>query len=297
VEAHGGKIGDISVYGQESNPTTWRLAKMNLAIRGIEGNLGPEHADSFRRDLHPDLKADFILANPPFNMKDWGGEQLRDDVRWRFGAPPAGNANFAWVQHFIHHLAPTGITGFVLANGSMLSNQSGEGEIRQRIIEADLVDCMVALPGQLFYSTQIPACLWFVARNKKNGRFRDRSGQTLFIDARKMGQLIDRVHRDLTDDDVAKIAGTYHAWRGDPKAGTYADVPGFCYSATIDEIRKNGFVLTPGRYVGAEDVVDDGEPFEEKMQRLMRTLEEQFGDSQTLESEIRKNLSMLGYRL
>ena len=297
VEAHGGKIGDISVYGQESNPTTWRLAKMNLAIRGIEGNLGPEHADSFRRDLHPDLKADFILANPPFNMKDWGGEQLRDDVRWRFGAPPAGNANFAWVQHFIHHLAPTGITGFVLANGSMSSNQSGEGEIRQRIIEADLVDCMVALPGQLFYSTQIPACLWFVARNKKNGRFRDRSGQTLFIDARKMGQLIDRVHRDLTDDDVAKIAGTYHAWRGDPKAGTYADVPGFCYSATIDEIRKNGFVLTPGRYVGAEDVVDDGEPFEEKMQRLMRTLEEQFGDSQTLESEIRKNLSMLGYRL
>ncbi len=206
VEAHGGKIGDISIYGQESNPTTWKLANMNLAIRGIEGNLGPENADSFHRDLHPDLKADFILANPPFNMKDWGGERLKDDARWKYGIPPAGNANYAWVQHFIHHLAPTGIAGFVLANGSMSSNQSGEGEIRKKIIEADLVDCMIALPGQLFYSTQIPACLWFVTRDKKNHQFRDRRGQTLFIDARKMGSLIDRVHRDLTDEDIARIA-------------------------------------------------------------------------------------------
>ena len=295
VEAHGGKIGDISVYGQESNPTTWRLAKMNLAIRGIEGNLGPEHADSFRRDLHPDLKADFILANPPFNMKEWGGEQLRDDVRWRFGAPPAGNANFAWVQHFIHHLAPRGIVGFVLANGSMSSNQSGERDIRRRIIEADLVDCMVALPGQLFYSTQIPACLWFVARNRKNGRFRDRSGETLFIDARKMGQLIDRVHRELTDEDIARIAGTYHAWRGDSEAGTYADVPGFCYSAKAEDIAKNGYVLTPGRYVGAEEVEDDGEPFEEKMRRLTSNLNRQFEDSERLEHMVRENLKGLGY--
>jgi len=297
VEAHGGKIGDISIYGQESNPTTWKLAKMNLAIRGIEGNLGPEHADSFRRDLHPDLKADFILANPPFNMKEWGGEQLRDDVRWRFGAPPAGNANFAWVQHFIHHIAPTGIAGFVLANGSMSSNQSGEGEIRRRIIEADLVDCMVALPGQLFYSTQIPACLWFVTRNKKNGRFRDRSGETLFIDARKMGQLIDRVHRDLTPDDITKIAGTYHAWRHDKDAGEYADIPGFCKSATLEEIRKNGHVLTPGRYVGAEIVVDDGEPFDVKMKRLTETLRDQLVESHVLESEIQKNLKGLGYEV
>ena len=295
VEAHGGKIGDISIYGQESNPTTWKLAKMNLAIRGIEGNLGPEHADSFRRDLHPDLKADFILANPPFNMKEWGGEQLRDDVRWRFGAPPAGNANFAWVQHFIHHLAPRGIVGFVLANGSMSSNQSGEGDIRRRIIEADLVDCMVALPGQLFYSTQIPACLWFVARNRKNGRFRDRSGETLFIDARKMGQLIDRVHRELTDEDIARIAGTYHAWRGDSEAGTYADVPGFCYSAKAEDIAKNGYVLTPGRYVGAEEVEDDGEPFEEKMRRLTSNLNRQFEDSERLEHMVRENLKGLGY--
>jgi len=220
VEAHGGKIGDISIYGQESNPTTWKLANMNLAIRGIEGNLGPEHADSFHRDLHPDLKADFILANPPFNMKDWGGERLKEDIRWKYGVPPAGNANFAWVQHFIHHLSPTGIAGFVLANGSMSSNQSGGGEIRKKIIEDDLVDCMIALPGQLFYSTQIPACLWFVTRDKKNHRFRDRKGQTLFVDARKMGTLIDRVHRDLSDEDIGKIASTYHAWRGEEGGGT-----------------------------------------------------------------------------
>jgi type I restriction enzyme M protein len=295
VEAHGGKIGDISIYGQESNPTTWKLAKMNLAIRGIEGNLGPENADSFHRDLHPDLKADFILANPPFNSKDWGGERLKEDARWKYGIPPAGNANFGWVQHFIYHLSPNGIAGFVLANGSMSSNQSGEGEIRKNIIEADLVDCMIALPGQLFYSTQIPVCLWFVTREKKNHRFRDRRGQTLFIDARKMGTLIDRVHRDLTDEDIAQIATTYHAWRGEKDAREYGDVPGFCKNASIDEIRKNGFVLTPGRYVGAEDVVDDGEPFEEKMERLTRKLGEQFAESERLQKEIEKNLSGLKY--
>jgi len=297
VEAHGGKIGDISIYGQESNPTTWKLANMNLAIRKIEGNLGSENADSFHRDLHPDLKADFILANPPFNMKDWGGERLRDDARWKYGIPPAGNANYAWVQHFIHHLAPTGIAGFVLANGSMSSGQSGEGEIRKKIVEADLVDCMIALPGQLFYSTQIPACLWFVTRDKKNHRFRDRRGQTLFIDARKMGSLIDRVHRDLTDEDVARISATYHAWRGEKDAGSYSDVPGFCKSASAEEVSKNGFVLTPGRYVGAEDVVDDGEPFEEKMGRLSRKLGEQFKESQSLEKDINNNLKALGYKI
>ncbi len=222
VEAHGGRVNDIAVYGQESNYTTWRLAQMNLAIRGIEANLGSEQADSFHRDLHPDLKADYVLANPPFNDSDWGGDRLREDARWQYGVPPAGNANYAWVQHFIHHLAPHGLAGFVLANGSMSTSQSGEGEIRKAIIEADLVDCMVALPGQLFYSTQIPVCLWFIARSKKNGRFRDRRGQTLFIDARQMGTLIDRVHRDLTAEDVERIAGTYHAWRGDADAGDLA---------------------------------------------------------------------------
>jgi len=295
VEARGGRINDIAIYGQESNPTTWKLAKMNLAIRGIESNLGPEHADSFHRDLHPDLKADFLLANPPFNSSDWGGERLKEDARWKYGIPPAGNANFAWVQHFIFHLAPTGIAGFVLANGSMSSNQSGEGEIRKNLIEADLVDCMIAMPGQLFYSTQIPVCLWFVTRDKKNHRFRDRRGQTLFIDARKMGTLIDRVHRDLTDEDIVKIASTYHAWRGEREAGAYADVPGFCKSSSTEEIRKNGFVLTPGRYVGAEDVVDDGEPFEEKMGRLTAKLGEQFRESERLEGEIVGNLKKQGY--
>ncbi len=269
VEAHGGKIGDISVYGQESNHTTWRLAKMNLAIRGIDANLGKEHADTFHRDLHPDLKADYILANPPFNDSDWRGDLLKEDKRWKFGIPPASNANFAWVQHFIHHLAPTGLAGFVLANGSMSSNQSGEGEIRKAIIEADLVDCMVALPGQLFYSTQIPVCLWFLARDKKNlpapsgarqagGRFRDRRGQTLFIDARNLGTMIDRVHRELTDADIRKIADTYHAWRGDKDCRQkYQDIPGFCKSVTLEDIRKHGHILTPGRYVGAAEVEDD----------------------------------------
>ncbi|NLE55629.1 MAG: SAM-dependent DNA methyltransferase [Lentisphaerae bacterium] len=296
VEAHGGKIGDISIYGQESNHTTWRLAKMNLAIRGIDSNLGKEHADSFHHDLHPDLKADYVLANPPFNDSDWRGEQLKDDKRWQFGIPPAGNANFAWVQHFIHHLAPTGMAGFVLANGSMSSNQSGEGDIRRAIIEADLVDCMVAMPGQLFYSTQIPVCLWFLTRNKSNGRFRKRTGETLFIDARKLGTLIDRVHRDLTNDDIRKIADTYHAWRGDSDStANYEDIPGFCKSATMDDIRKQGHILTPGRYVGAAEVEEDGEPFEEKMARLTSALREQTEQCEKLDQIIWANLEDIGY--
>ena len=304
VESHGGKLGDIAIYGQESNPTTRRLAVMNLALRGIEADFGAEHADTFRRDLHADLRADYVLANPPFNDSDWFRKD--DDVRWQFGVPPTGNANFAWVQHFIHHLAPNGMAGFVLANGSMSSNQSGEGEIRKAIIEADLVDCMVALPGQLFYSTQIPVCLWFLAKNKntdaKRG-FRDRRKQTLFIDARKLGTLIDRVHRELTDTDLNQIADTYHAWRSSPgqaTAGstvTYADVAGFCKSATTTEIAAHGHVLTPGRYVGAEEVADDGEPFEAKMARLTGELRSQFVESATLEKAITANLAGLGYAL
>ena len=293
IEAHQGKLGDISVYGQESNYTTWRLAKMNLAIRGIDAQIG--HGDTFHNDRHPDLKADYVLANPPFNDSDWRGDLLRDDKRWIYGVPPASNANFAWVQHFIYHLAPTGLAGFVLANGSMSSNQSGEGDIRKAIIEADLVDCMVALPGQLFYSTPIPVCLWFLTRNKKNGRFRDRRSETLFIDARKLGTLVDRVHRELTDEDVSKIAGTYHAWRGDKGATKYEDVAGFCKSAQLDEIRKHGHVLTPGRYVGAEAVEDDGEAFEDKMKRLTATLREQQNDAAKFDAAIAANLRELGY--
>lgn len=296
IEEHGGRIGDISIYGQESNPTTWRLAKMNLAIRGIDANLGPEHADSFHRDLHPDLKADFILANPPFNSIDWGGDRLREDTRWKFGAPPVNNANFAWVQHFIHHLNPTGLAGFVLANESMSSNTSGEGEIRKGIIEADVVDCMIAMPGQLFYSIQIPVCLWFIARDKRNGRFRDRCGEALFIDARKLGVMIDRVHRELTGDDVRRIADTYHAWRSDKTCDKeYDDVPGFCKAVTLEEIRSHGYVLTPGRYVGAEAVEDDDEPFDEKMKRLTATLKEQCEEAARLDKAIWANLKGLGY--
>jgi type I restriction enzyme M protein len=291
--AKGGARPDISIYGQESNYTTWRLARMNLAIRGIDGQIG--HGDTFHNDRHPDLKADFILANPPFNISDWGGERLQGDKRWPYGTPPKGNANFAWVQHIVHHLAPAGVAGFVLANGSMSSNQSGEGEIRKSLIEADLVDCMVALPGQLFYSTQIPACLWFLARDRKNGRFRDRRGHVLFIDARKLGPLVDRTHRELTAEDIARIAGTYHAWRGEQNAGEYADVPGFCKSAPLDEVRKHDHVLTPGRYVGAEAQEDDGEPFEEKMKRLTATLREQQAEAAKLDAAIAANLKELGY--
>jgi type I restriction enzyme M protein len=293
IEAHAGKVGDISIYGQESNYTTWRLAKMNLAIRGIDAQIA--HGDTFHDHRHPDLKADYVLANPPFNDSDWRGDLLKDDKRWAYGTPPAANANYAWVQHFIHHLAPTGLAGFVLANGSMSSNQSGEGEIRKAIVEADLVDCMVALPGQLFYSTQIPVCLWFLARSKSNGRFRDRRGETLFIDARKLGTMADRTHRELTDADIAKIAGTYHAWRGDADAGEYADVPGFCMAASLEDIRKHGHVLTPGRYVGAEVVKDDGEPFEEKMKRLTATLREQQAEAAALDKQIARNLAELGF--
>ncbi|MGH2639604.1 MAG: N-6 DNA methylase, partial [Rhabdochlamydiaceae bacterium] len=237
IEAHGGKIGDLSIYGQESNPTTWRLCKMNLAIRGIEGNIGQQNADTFRNDLHKDLKADFILANPPFNDSDWNGNQLRDDVRWKYGVPPSGNANFARVQHFIHHLPPTGIAGFVLANGSLSTNTSSEGAIRRSIIEADLVDCIVALPPQLFYSTQIPACLWFLTRGKKNNKSRNRTRDTLFIDARTMGILHDRVHRELKDEEIELIAKTYQAWRGEQEAGKYEDIMGFCKSMNIDRIK------------------------------------------------------------
>ena len=304
---NGGRArGDVSIYGQESNYTTWRLAKMNLAIRGIEGRIA--HGDSFHDDRHPDLKADFILANPPFNVSDWGGEQLAEDRRWRYGAPPKGNANFAWVQHIVHHLAPAGVAGFVLANGSMSSSQSGEGAIRGNLIEADLVDCMVALPGQLFYSTQIPACLWFLARDRKGGarnggggeRFRDRRGEVLFIDARKLGRMADRTHRELTDEDVARIAGVYHAWRqgaaSDEEAGGgYADVPGFCRSAPLDEVRRHGHVLTPGRYVGAEPREDDGEPFEAKMTRLVSELRAQQAEGARLDAAIAANLERLGF--
>ena len=269
---------------------------MNLALRGIEADFGSEHADSFRRDLHPDLRADYVLANPPFNDSDWNRRD--DDVRWQFGMPPKGNANFAWVQHFIHHLAPQGMAGFVLANGSMSSNQSGEGDIRRALIEVDLVDCMVALPGQLFYSTQIPVCLWFLAKSKAADAqrgFRDRRGHTLFIDARKLGSLIDRVHRELLEADLEKISGTYHRWRGVNGAGSYNDVPGFCKSTTTAEIAAHGHVLTPGRYVGAEEVVDDGKPFEQKMPRLVAELEAQFAESAKLEQAIRANLRGLGF--
>jgi type I restriction enzyme M protein len=293
IEAHAGKLGDISIYGQESNYTTWRLAKMNLAIRGIDAQIA--QGDTFHNDRHPDLKADYVLANPPFNDSDWRGDLLKDDKRWVYGTPPASSANYAWVQHFIHHLAPTGLAGFVLANGSMSSNQSGEGEIRKAIIEADLVDCMVAMPGQLFYSTQIPVCLWFLARQKKNGRFRDRRGETLFIDARKMGTLVDRVHRELSDGEIAKIAGTYHAWRGDKDAGVYADVPGFCMGAKLDDIRKHGHVLTPGRYVGAAAAEEEGELFEEKMRRLASSFRQQQNEGAKLDAVIAANLKELGY--
>jgi type I restriction enzyme M protein len=319
---NGGKArSDISIYGQESNYTTWRLARMNLAIRGIDGQIA--HGDSFHNDRFPDLKADYILANPPFNVSDWRGDLLMMDKRWQYGVPPAGNANFAWVQHIIHHLAPTGLAGFVLANGSMSSNQAGEGEIRKNIIEADLVDCMVALPGQLFYSTQIPACLWFLARDKsgkspspslgqgwgEDRRFRDRRGQVLFIDARKLGRMVDRTHRELTDEEIARIARTYHAWRGTLSSplppgegggegtGTfeYQDIPGFCESATLEEIRKHGHVLTPGRYVGAEAQEDYSEPFEEKMRRLTAQLREPQAEARRLDEAISKNLKELGY--
>jgi type I restriction enzyme M protein len=305
IEQHGGRIGDISVYGQESNPTTWRLCKMNLAIRQIEGNIGSKNADTFHNDLHKDLKADYIIANPPFNISDWGGENLREDMRWKYGIPPTGNANYAWLQHMVHHLAPHGVAGIVLANGSMSSNSGGEGEIRKRLIEEDLVDCMVALPGQLFYSTQIPVCLWFLAKDRSSGlvaksKLRDRRGEILFIDARKLGVMADRTHKDLSEENLRTITDAYHSWRGENvehdlfKDG-YLDIAGFCKSTKIEEVQEHGFVLTPGRYVGSEEIEDDGISFNEKMQTLTDTLADQMAQSQKLDDEIRMQLARVGY--
>lgn len=304
VESHHGNQRDISIYGQEYTSTTYKLAKMNLAIRGIAGNLGEVPADTFFKDQHPDLKADFIMANPPFNQKQWRADnELTEDPRWSgYDAPPTGNANYAWILHMVSKLSENGIAGFVLANGSMSSNTSGEGLIRQKMLENDLVDCMIALPGQLFFTTQIPVCLWFLTKNKKaqtfkdeRKSFRDRRGETLFIDARNIGSMVDRTHKELTVEDIAKIAGTYHAWRGEEKDGTYEDVPGFCKAATLEEIKANDYVLTPGRYVGAADVEDDGELFEEKMRELTQKLFRQMDEGIALDHAIRRNLEALGY--
>ncbi len=314
-----GKAGQISVYGQESNPTTWRLAAMNMAIRGIDFNFGGTWGDTLLNDLHPDLRADYVMANPPFNMKEWWNEKLANDPRWIAGTPPQGNANFAWLQHMLYHLAPTGSMALLLANGSMSSNTNNEGEIRKKLIEDDYVECMVALPGQLFTNTQIPACIWFLTKDKANGynldkKKRDRRGEFLFIDARQLGYMKDRVLRDFTGEDIQKIADTFHAWqttdrhsreggnpesavRPEPVEGQYQDIPGFCYSATLDDIRKHEHVLTPGRYVGAEEQEEDNEAFADKMARLTVQLAEQFAESAKLEGEIKKNLAGLGYEL
>lgn len=293
VEEHGGRIGDIAVYGQESNYTTWRLAKMNLAVRGIDADIRWNNEGSFHKDELKDLRFDYILANPPFNISDWGGERLREDPRWTCGTPPTGNANYAWLQHILWHLAPNGTAGVVLANGSMSSNQSGEGEIRRAMVEADVVDCMVALPGQLFYSTQIPACLWFLARDKQNSGFRDRRGEMLFIDARKMGHLVDRTRREFTDEDVARIARTYHAWRREADTGGYDDDPGFCKAVTLEEIREHNHVLTPGRYVGAATAEAEDIAFEERFKGLQATLTQQFTKSDELNALIQANLAKI----
>ena len=297
---HEGRIGDIAVYGQESNYTTWRLCKMNLAVRGIDADIRWNSEGSFHKDELRDLKADFVLANPPFNISDWGGDRLREDVRWKYGVPPAGNANFAWVQHIVHHLAPSGVAGVVLANGSMSSTQNGEDAIRRALIEGfngapGVVDCMVALPGQLFYSTQIPVCLWFLARDKSNGiarnaKLRDRRNEILFIDARKLGHMVDRTRKEFSNADIDKITRAYHAWRGEGEAGAYADVPGFCKAANLEEIKAHGYVLTPGRYVGAADVEGDDMPFAERLSLLSRTLDAQFARADELTSTIREKL-------
>lgn len=287
VENHAGNINDISVYGQDSNPTTWKMAQMNLAIRGIDADLGKYNADTFFNDYHPTLRADYIMANPPFNLSNWGADKLTDDVRWQYGMPPAGNANFAWLQHMIYHLAPNGRMGMVLANGSLSSQSGGEGDIRKNIIEADLVDCIIAMPSQLFYTTQIPVSLWFLSRNKKQ------KGKTLFIDARKMGTMVTRKLRELSDEDIRKIANTYNAFA----AGTLEDVKGFCAVATTAEIKGQDYILTPGRYVGIEEQEDDGEPFEEKMARLTGELSELFQKSHQLEEQIRDRLGAIGYEV
>ncbi|ETD90854.1 type I restriction-modification system subunit M [Rhodobacter capsulatus] len=296
VEAHGGRLGDIAIYGQESNYTTWRLCKMNLAVRGIDADIRWNSEGTFHKNELPDLRADVILANPPFNISDWGGERLREDARWKYGIPPAGNANFAWLQHILHHLSPSGTAGVVLANGSMSSTQSGEGEMRRAMIEGEVVDCMIALPGQLFYSTQIPACLWFLAKDKSNGiardrKLRDRRGEVLFIDARKLGFMVDRTRKEFSDADIARIADTYHAWR---LGEGYADVPGFCKSASLEEIRSHGHVLTPGRYVGAEAAEEDETPFTERFAALQEQLEAQFAEAEELTAIIRARLSGVG---
>ncbi len=293
IEAHGGRRNDIAVYGQELNDTTWRLAAMNLAIRGIEADLGPRWGDTFHEDLHTDLKADYILANPPFNVSDWGGEQLRDDHRWAYGVPPAGNANYAWLEHFASKLAPRGVAGIVLANGSLSSQQSGEGEIRRQLLEADIVECVVALPGQLFYSTQIPVSLWFLNRDKTPGgarAWRERRGEMLFVDARKLGVMVDRTHLELTAHDISHVAGTYHAWRGEPGTDDYIDIPGFCASATLDEINEHRYVLTPGRYVGSEAAEAEEEPLDQKILRLTQELYAVFDESDGLECRVRRAL-------
>ena len=291
VEEHGDDAGrNISIYGQESNYTTWRLCRMNLAVRGIDAEIRWNNQGTFLKNELADLRADFILANPPFNISDWGQPRLLEDVRWKFGTPPKGNANYGWLQHILHHLAPNGTAGVVLANGSMSSTQSGEGEIRQAMIEGDVIDCMVALPGQLFYSTQIPACLWFLAKNKQNGKFTDRRGQILFIDARKLGHMVDRTRRTFSADDIQNISDTYHAWR---EGKDYEDVPGFCKSADAEEIKKQGYVLTPGRYVGAEAVERDDTPFAERFAVLNAELEAQFEESDRLTSVIRERLAKL----
>ena len=294
VESHGGKFGDLSIYGQEANPTTWRLVAMNLAIRGMDFNLGKEPADTFHRDQHPDLRADYVLANPPFNISDWGGEKLVSDPRWVYGTPPAGNANYGWLQHILWHLKPTGTAGVVLANGSMSSNQSSEGAIRKAMVDGDVVEAMVSLPPQLFFNTQIPACLWFLAKDKtKNGR--SRRGEFLFIDARKLGRMETRVNRVFDEADIDRIARTVHAWRQDGETDTvYADEAGFCRSVKLDEIREHGYVLTAGRYVGAEAIEDDDEAFADKMATLTAKLSEQMAKGQELDSVIRGRLGKLG---
>lgn len=293
VSAHGGKRNDISVYGQEYTAATWRLAKMNLAIRGIEANLGDRADDTFHRDLHPDLRADFIIANPPFNVSDWYTDALRDDPRWKYGQPPAGNGNYAWIQHFVHHLAPNGVAGFVLANGSLSSKTSGEGEIRQALVDANLVDCIVALPEKLFLNAGIPVCLWFLAKNRSGAGYRDRQGEVLFIDARKLGEMQSRTLRVLTDDNLAQIESTYHNWRNAKPADGYEDIPGFCKAASIDEIATHDYVLTPGRYVGAALPEDDGEPIEDKLARLRSQLLAEFDEADRLEKIIRQRLEGL----
>lgn len=293
IEAHGGKLGDVSIYGQESNPTTWRLAAMNLAIRGIDYNLGREPADTFIRNQHPDLRADFILANPPFNVSDWWHGSLEGDPRWVYGDPPQGNANYAWLQHMLYHLKPNGRAGIVLANGSMSSSQNNEGVIRAAMVDADVVEVMVALPGQLFFNTQIPACLWFLAKQKK------RKGEVLFIDARKLGKMISRVQSELDDDAITRVADIVAAWRGEVEASStvteYQDVAGFCRSVLLAEIAQHGHVLTPGRYVGAEEVEDDKEAFADKMQKLTEKLGEQMAKGAELDQLIRQKLGRLGY--